>query len=129
MLPLMNALEFDAMTMHGEFAYGPAQACKLTAGLMYLALAINSYDRVSDQLVFDPSCVIKRGGLRIGIIGIASNIIDKSMPPRCRTSKASPGSSAASGRISSLYGTLDPQQELAMNRPVRSIAGAGSPRA
>jgi hypothetical protein len=38
---------------------------------------------VSDQLVFDPSCVIKRGGLRIGIVGIASNIVDKSMPPSC----------------------------------------------
>lgn len=25
MLPLMNALEFDAMTLHWEFAYGPAQ--------------------------------------------------------------------------------------------------------
>ena len=40
MLPLMNALEFDAMTMHGEFVYGPAQPCRLTAWLTYLALAI-----------------------------------------------------------------------------------------
>ena len=81
MLPLMNALEFDAMTLHWEFAYGPAQVRKLAAGLTYPALAINIYDKASDQLVFDPSCVIERGGLRIGIVGIASNIVDKSMPP------------------------------------------------
>ncbi len=81
MLPLMNALEFDAMTLHWEFAYGPAQVRKLAAGLDYPTLAINVFDKASDQLVFDPTCVIERGGLRVGIIGIASNIVDKSMPP------------------------------------------------
>ena len=81
MLPLMNALQFDAMTLHWEFAYGPAQVRKLAAGLAYPALAINIYDKGSGKLMFDPSCVIERGGLRIGIIGIASNIVDKSMPP------------------------------------------------
>ena len=81
LVPLMNALAFDAMTLHWEFAYGPAHAFKLAAGLTYPALAINVYDKVSDQLVFHPSCVIERGGLRIGIVGIASNIVDKSMPP------------------------------------------------
>ncbi len=81
MLPLMNAREFDAMTLHWEFAYGPAQVRKLAARLTYPALAINIYDKASDRLVFDPSCVIERGGLRIGIVGIASNIVDKSMPP------------------------------------------------
>ncbi|PKO64360.1 MAG: bifunctional metallophosphatase/5'-nucleotidase [Betaproteobacteria bacterium HGW-Betaproteobacteria-16] len=81
MLPLMNALEFDAMTLHWEFAYGPAQVRKLAAGLTYPTLAINIYDKVTNQPVFDPSCVIERGGLRIGIVGIASNIVDKGMPP------------------------------------------------
>lgn len=81
MLPLMNALEFDAMTLHWEFAYGPAQVKKLAAGLTYPALAINIYEKDSDRLVFKPSCVIERGGLRIGVIGVASNIVDKSMPP------------------------------------------------
>lgn len=81
MLPLMNALEFDAMTLHWEFAYGPAQVQKLAAGLQYPALAINIYDGASDRLVFDPTRVVERGGLRVGIVGIASNIVDKSMPP------------------------------------------------
>jgi len=81
MLPLMNALEFDAMTLHWEFAYGPAQVCKLAAGLNYPVLAINIYDKGTRQPVFEPSCVVERAGLRIGIVGIASNIVDKGMPP------------------------------------------------
>ncbi len=81
MLPLMNALGFDAMTLHWEFAYGPAQVRHLAAGLGYPVLAINVYDRSSGQLAFAPSCVLERGGLRIGVVGIASNIVDKSMPP------------------------------------------------
>ena len=81
LLPLLNALEFDAMTLHWEFAYGPAQVRKLAARLAYPTLAINVYDKASDRLVFAPSCTVERGGLRVGIIGIASNIVDKSMPP------------------------------------------------
>lgn len=81
MLPLMNALRFDAMTLHWEFAYGPAQVRRLAAGLAYPALAINVHDEASGRLVFAPSRVIERGGLRIGLVGIASNIVDKSMPP------------------------------------------------
>ncbi len=81
MLPLMNALAFDAMTLHWEFAYGPARVRQLAAGLSYPALAINCYEKDSDRLVFPPSHVVERGGLRIGIVGIASNIVDKGMPP------------------------------------------------
>ncbi|WP_418317241.1 bifunctional metallophosphatase/5'-nucleotidase [Piscinibacter sakaiensis] len=81
MLPLMNALEFDAMTLHWEFAYGPAHVRRLAAALDYPTLAINIYDKASGELVFAPSRVVERAGLRIGIIGIASNIVDKSMPP------------------------------------------------
>jgi 2',3'-cyclic-nucleotide 2'-phosphodiesterase (5'-nucleotidase family) len=85
MVPLMNALEFDAMTAHWEFAYGPAQFQKLAAGLSYPVLAINCYEAGSDRLVFAPSRVVERAGLRIGIVGIASNIVDKSMPPSYST--------------------------------------------
>ncbi|OZB42424.1 MAG: bifunctional metallophosphatase/5'-nucleotidase [Thiomonas sp. 13-66-29] len=85
MVPLMNALEFDAMTAHWEFAYGPAQFQKLASALSYPVLAINCYEADSDRLVFAPSRIVERAGLRIGIIGIASNIIDKSMPPSYST--------------------------------------------
>lgn len=81
MVPLMNALELDAMTAHWEFAYGPEQFKRLACELSYPVLAINCYEADSDRLVFAPSRIVERAGLRIGIIGIASNIIDKSMPP------------------------------------------------
>jgi 2',3'-cyclic-nucleotide 2'-phosphodiesterase (5'-nucleotidase family) len=85
MVPLMNALELDAMTAHWEFAYGPEQFRKLALGLSYPVLAINCYDTDTDRLVFAPSRIVERAGLRIGIVGIASNIIDKSMPPSYST--------------------------------------------
>lgn len=81
MVPLMDALELDAMTAHWEFAYGPERCRSLAAALSYPVLAINCYEAESDRLVFAPSRVVERAGLRIGLIGIASNIIDKSMPP------------------------------------------------
>lgn len=85
MVPLMKALEFDAMTAHWEFAYGPEQFQKLALALSYPVLAINCYEVDSDRLVFAPSRIVERAGLRVGIVGIASNIIDKSMPPSYST--------------------------------------------
>jgi len=41
MLPVMNALAFDAMTAHWEFAYGPEQLRSLSRELKYPVLAIN----------------------------------------------------------------------------------------
>ncbi|MBK6454246.1 MAG: hypothetical protein IPF84_17800 [Proteobacteria bacterium] len=107
---------------------------------------------MSDQLVFDPSCVIERGGLRIGIVGIASNIVDKSMPPSYSEgvrftlgNTELPGHThnrldltVDGGRVIDvrherqkieLVWPAGSSAKLAMNRPVRSIAGADSPRA
>jgi hypothetical protein len=80
MLPLMNTVAFDAMTQHWEFAYGAERVRKLAAGLTYPTLAINIHDEASGRLAFEPSCVVERAGLRVGTVGIASNIVDKSMP-------------------------------------------------
>jgi sulfur-oxidizing protein SoxB len=80
MIPLMNALAPDAMTVHWEFAYGPAQVERLSAQLTYPILAINCY-RNEGGLVFQPYRMVEKGGLRIAVIGIACNIIDKTMPP------------------------------------------------
>jgi len=81
LLPLLNAIHFDAMTAHWEFAYGPEQFKRNAARLDYPVLAINCYDKATGQLVFKPYTICEAGGLRVGIIGIASNIIDKTMPP------------------------------------------------
>ena len=80
MVPLMNALAPDAMTVHWEFAYGPAQVQRLGAQLSYPILAINCY-RNQGELFFQPYRMVEKGGLRIAVIGIACNIVDKTMPP------------------------------------------------
>lgn len=80
-MPLPNALSLDAMTAHWEFAFGPAHLRALAAQLSYPILAINCYEKESGRGVFLAARVIERGGLRVGIIGTAATIVDKSMPP------------------------------------------------
>ena len=80
LVPILNATEFDAMTAHWEFAYGPERFKELTDRLTYPMLAINCYDERSDELVFDPYTVVEAAGHRVGVIGIAATIVDKVMP-------------------------------------------------
>lgn len=81
LVPLMNALELDAMTVHWEFAYGPQGVKRLASQLDYPILAINCYDKASGALVFQPYRMFEKSGLHIAVIGIACVIVDKTMPP------------------------------------------------
>jgi sulfur-oxidizing protein SoxB len=81
MVPVLNALRFDGMTGHWEFAYGPARFREIAGELDYPVLAINCYDEATGALIFDPFAVREVGGLTVGIIGIAATIVDKTMPP------------------------------------------------
>jgi 2',3'-cyclic-nucleotide 2'-phosphodiesterase (5'-nucleotidase family) len=81
LVPLMNALQLDAMTVHWEFAYGPHGLSALAAQLNYPVLAINVFDKATDRLLFPPYGIFDRGGLKIGVIGLACPIVDKTMPP------------------------------------------------
>ena len=81
MTPVLNALGIDAMTAHWEFAYGPMAFKQRVAELNYPMLAINVYDQATKKRFFPPYSVKEMGGLRIGLVGIACNIIDKTMPP------------------------------------------------
>ena len=80
LVPLVNALQLDAMTAHWEFAWGPHHFQELIKKLNHPMLAINCYDKLSEKRPFQSSIVVQRRGLRVGIIGIAATIIDKSMP-------------------------------------------------
>ncbi|MBI0537002.1 bifunctional metallophosphatase/5'-nucleotidase [Roseomonas sp. KE2513] len=85
LVPILNALALDGMTAHWDFAYGPAHLQTLANQLSYPLLAINCFDKETGELVFTPTRVVERGGLRIGIIGIAATIVDKTMPPHFST--------------------------------------------
>ncbi len=81
LIPILNSLGLDAMTAHWEFAYGPKVFHQLVAELNYPMLANNIFDKVTNKLVYQSFIIKEIGGLRIGLVGIASNIIDKTMPP------------------------------------------------
>ncbi len=81
LVPLMNALKMDAMTVHWEFAYTPTGVCDLAACLDYPMLAINCYRKDDGSLLLPPWRIVERAGLRVGIVGIACPIVDKTMPP------------------------------------------------
>jgi sulfur-oxidizing protein SoxB len=81
LIPILNALGLDAMTAHWEFAYGPEAFKQSAAKLNYPMLAINVYDQATNERLFPPYSLKEIGGLRIGLVGIASNIVDKTMPP------------------------------------------------
>ena len=80
LLPILNALGLDAMTAHWDFAYGPQQFRTLVAGLNYPMLAANVFDQATGRPVFPQFLIKEVGGVRVGLIGIASNIVDKTMP-------------------------------------------------
>ena len=82
-----NALGIDAMTAHWEFAWGPDHFEQLAARLHYPVLALNCYRTDDGGRPFKPSAVFERGRLRIGIIGLAATIIDKSMPASFSTGR------------------------------------------
>ena len=79
-VPIANALGLDAWTAHWEFAWGPEHLKEIAAEMNHPLLAINCYDEKTDQHTFDSTRVIERGGFRIGIVGIAATIVDKTMP-------------------------------------------------
>ncbi len=81
LIPILNSLGLDAMTAHWEFAYGPKVFNQRVAELNYPMLANNIYDKETKKPVYRPYTVKEVGGLKIGLVGIASNIVDKTMPP------------------------------------------------
>lgn len=44
-------------------------------------LAINVYDRATGERIFSPYSVREIDGTKVSLVGIASNIVDKTMPP------------------------------------------------
>lgn len=82
LIPVLNSLGLHAMTAHWEFAYSPKVFQELTTKLTYPMLALNVYHKGTGALVFAPYRVKEVGALRVGLIGIASNIVDKNMPPQ-----------------------------------------------
>ncbi len=82
LVPILNHLGLDAMTFHWDIAYGPQVLLKRREELNYPLLAINAFYYESHELYTDPYLVKEVQGIKVAIIGIACNIIDKTMPEK-----------------------------------------------
>lgn len=80
MIPYLNKLGIDAMTFHWDSAYTPKHLQELGEQLDYPILAANAYHEDTNDLMFKPTMVYEVGDLKIGVIGVASNIIRSNMP-------------------------------------------------
>lgn len=78
----VNLLGLDAWTAHWDFGFGPDRMRELAARLNHPLLACNCYVKETGELAYPAFTVIQRGGVRVGIIGIAATILDKTMPPK-----------------------------------------------
>ncbi|SEM45363.1 5'-nucleotidase [Chryseobacterium taichungense] len=81
LIPVLNQLGFDAMVGHWDFAYTPRHLLTLGSQLDYPILGCNVFDENGNQFL-KPYKISEIGGLKIGIIGICSSIIDKTMPEK-----------------------------------------------
>ena len=76
----LNQLKLDAWTVHWDFVFGPEKMAELAGKLNHPLLAANCHREETDELPFPPTLLLERGGIKIGIIGIAAYIIDKTFP-------------------------------------------------
>lgn len=79
LIPVLRQLGFSGMVGHWDFAYKPEHLLALAEQLNYPVLGINVY-KEDGTLLLDPYAIIETGNQKIAVIGICSNIIDKTMP-------------------------------------------------
>lgn len=79
-IPYVKAMGIDAMTFHWDSAYTLDRLKEIGEKLEYPILAANVYFENKDELIFQPTKIFEVKGIKIGVIGIASNIIKKNMP-------------------------------------------------
>ncbi|MGZ8415332.1 MAG: bifunctional metallophosphatase/5'-nucleotidase [Gemmatirosa sp.] len=81
-VPLLNALGIDAYVPgNWEFAYGPEVFRQRMRELNHPVLGINLFDAGTGQRLLAPSVVKMVNGVRVGVVGITSVIVDKNMAP------------------------------------------------
>lgn len=79
LVPVLNELGLSAMVGHWDFAYGPQQLLNLAQQLNYPVLGMNVYKENGEH--FLPPFIMKTiGNLKVAVLGICCNIIDKTMP-------------------------------------------------
>lgn len=78
-LPILNKIGFTAMVGHWDFAYGADQLLNLQSRLNYPMLGINIC-KADKTLLLKPYIITEVADIKVAVIGICSNIIDKILP-------------------------------------------------
>lgn len=81
-VPVVNAVGIDVFVPgNWDFAYGPQTLRERMSELSHPAVAINVADAATGRRLFAPSVVKEVNGVKVGVVGITSVIVDKSMAP------------------------------------------------
>ena len=80
-IPILNALNLDALVGHWDFGYGPEQLQKLNKALNFPILGCNVFAENGSNFL-QPTALFDKGGVKIGVIGICAMIVDKVMPEK-----------------------------------------------
>lgn len=81
-VPVVNALGVDVFVPgNWDFAYGPRALRERMGELNHPVAAINLADAATGRRLFAPSVVKEVNGVKVGVVGITSVIVDKSMAP------------------------------------------------
>jgi len=81
MVPILNALNIDALVGHWDFGYGPDQLEKINKQLDFPMLGCNVFTIDGDHFL-QPTAMFEKEGVKIGVVGLCSMIIDKVMPEK-----------------------------------------------
>lgn len=79
LIPILKEFNFQAMVGHWDFGYGPDQLKNLLSQLDYPMLGINVF-HTDGTLFLKPYTILSIGDIKVGVVGICSDIIDKTMP-------------------------------------------------
>lgn len=81
-VPVVNALGIDVFVPgNWEFAYGPKVFRRRMRELNHPVAAANLFDRATGDRLFAPSVVKEVGGVKVGVVGLTSVIVESSMAP------------------------------------------------
>lgn len=80
-IPILNTLKLDALVGHWDFGYGPEQLQKINKQLNFPILGCNVF-KADGSNFLQPTELLEKGGVKIGVIGICAMIVDKVMPEK-----------------------------------------------
>lgn len=81
LIPILNALKPDALVGHWDFGYGPDRLRQINKQLNFPMLGCNVFSEDGSNFL-QPTLMLEKEELKIGVIGVCAMIVDKVMPEK-----------------------------------------------